>query len=102
MFTLTQEQRTRLSELCRRYHARRLDVFGSGTRDTFDPERSDLDFVVLFEDLPPAELANAFFGLRDGLGDLFNREVDLLTQESIVNPYLLASIEQSRQSLYAA
>lgn len=93
---------TEIAALCRRYHVRKLDLFGSAARGTFDPERSDLDFVVTFENLPPVEFADAFFGLREGLAALFGRPVDLLTADSIKNPYLRASIERSRQVLYAA
>jgi hypothetical protein len=47
-----------LPELCRRFHVRRLDLFGSAaTGHNFDPVRSDLDFLVSFEPLPPGEYA---------------------------------------------
>ena len=38
--------REELRELCRRYHVRRLDLFGSAARGDFVPARSDLDFLV--------------------------------------------------------
>ena len=41
--------REELRELCRRFHVRRLDLFGSAAGDDFDAERSDLDFLVEFE-----------------------------------------------------
>src|ERR1700735_4649132 len=38
-----------LPELCRRFHVRRLDLFGSAaTGQNFDPVRSDLDLLVSF------------------------------------------------------
>jgi predicted nucleotidyltransferase len=91
-----------VAALCRRFHVRRLDLFGSATRGTFDPARSDLDFVVSFEEVPTAEFADAFFGLQEALAALFGRPVDLLTAESIRNPYLRDSIEKGRMVLYAA
>ena len=39
-----------LAELCRRFHVRTLDVFGSAVTGRFDPARSDLDFLVQFEE----------------------------------------------------
>ena len=95
----------RLAEVaasCRRFHVRRLDLFGSAARGTFDPERSDLDFLVSFDDLPPADFADVFFGLQEALVALFGRPVDLLTAESIRNPYLRESIDRNRMVLYAA
>jgi len=46
-----------VAALCRRAGARRLDLFGSAARDEFDPASSDLDFLVEFDDLPPAKYA---------------------------------------------
>ena len=94
-------RRAEIAALCRRFHVRELDLFGSAARGTFDPERSDLDFVVRFENLHPVAFADAWFGLREGLAALFGRPVDLLTAESITNPYLRESIERSRHVLYA-
>jgi len=35
--------------LCEKHHVKRLTLFGSAAKGTFDPETSDLDFVVEFE-----------------------------------------------------
>jgi predicted nucleotidyltransferase len=50
-----QQHQTALAELCRRYHVRRLEVFGSAARGyDFDPFSSDADFLVEFEAIPDA------------------------------------------------
>ena len=50
MIDTLKKNRAELKELCRRYRVRRLDVFGSAaTSRGFDPQRSDLDFLVEFE-----------------------------------------------------
>ena len=43
--------RDELEELCRRYHVRRLELFGSAVSGKFNPDTSDPDFLVSFEDL---------------------------------------------------
>ncbi len=91
-----------ITELCQRYHVSRLDLFGSATSDRFDPERSDVDFLVEFEEMPPGEISRSFLGLLVDLESVFGRSVDLVTTRSIENPYFKASIERSRQLLYAA
>lgn len=75
--------REELAELCRRFHVRRLDVFGSAARGDFDPARSDLDFLVEFESLQPGAYVDAFFGLKEELEELFARPVDLLTRKGV-------------------
>jgi hypothetical protein len=91
-----------LSKLCREFHVLRLELFGSALRGAFDSERSDLDFLVEFEPLEPAECATAFFGFKDALERLFARQVDLVVASAIRNPYFRRSVEQSKALLYAA
>jgi len=55
--------REQLAAICREYRVRRLALFGSALRDDFDPERSDLDFIVEFEPLPSGTYADTYFGL---------------------------------------
>ena len=91
-----------LRTLCVKHGVAHLELFGSATRDDFDFDTSDLDFLVEFKWLPPGKRADAYFGLLEGLQDLFNREVDLVMVNAIKNPYFLESIAKSRTTLYAA
>ena len=95
--------REELQDLCRRFHVRRLDVFGSAARgEGFDPARSDLDFLVEFEPLQPGAYVDAYFGLKEGLEQLFGRPADLISAASIRNRYFRASVERTKAPLYAA
>jgi predicted nucleotidyltransferase len=96
------DHRAALEELCRRYGVRRLFLFGSAARDDFDPGRSDVDLLVEFEALAPGRYADAYFGLREALEDLFGRDVDLVALSAVRNPYMKADIERTRTLLYAA
>jgi predicted nucleotidyltransferase len=80
---------------------RQLDLFGSAVRDDFDPESSDLDFLVEFDPLPPGRYADAYFALKEGLEALFGRSVDLVTPSSLANPYFRDRIAAERRTLYA-
>lgn len=91
-----------LEELCRRYHVRRLSVFGSSLRADFDPDRSDLDFLVEFDEPPDGRPASQYFGLMKALRDLFARPIDLVDSDAIRNPWFRRSVEESRQVLFAA
>ncbi len=91
-----------LAELCQRYDVVRLEVFGSAARSVdFNPDTSDADFLVEFgpdSDLRPLE---QFFGLVDALSDVLGRPVDLVENHEFRNPYLRASINESRELVYA-
>lgn len=91
-----------LEEICERYGVRRLDLFGSAVENAFDPEKSDLDFVVSFAPRTPPDLFDRYFGLREELVRLFGRRVDLVMEKAIKNPYFAKSVDESRIPLYAA
>lgn len=91
-----------LHELCRRFGVRRLDLFGSATTGRFDPARSDLDFLVEFEQSPAGGFAGAYFGLLAALEQLFDRDIDLLTEAALKNPYRRRRIEAEKLVLYRA
>lgn len=102
MNPIMHEHMTDLVALCLRFRVRRLELFGSGSGDRFDPARSDLDFLVEFHQLPAGECADAYFGLKESMAALFGRQVDLVMPRAIRNPYFLEAIKTSRVELYAA
>jgi hypothetical protein len=91
-----------VKNLCRRYHISRLDLFGSAASGEFDPDSSDLDFLVTFEELEPGIYADAYLGFYEGFTALFKRHLDLVSATAITNPYFLESVQRNRETLYAA
>lgn len=102
MISIVQSNREGIERLCRRFRVRRLELFGSAARGQFDSEASDLDFLIDFEQLKPEEYADTYFGLLEGLRELFKRNVDLVMVSAVKNPYFLEAIERSRTLLYVA
>ncbi len=91
-----------LSAVCARRPVLRLSLFGSGAGDGFDPSSSDIDLLVEFGPLAPAEYADQYFGLLEDLEALFGMAIDLVELAPITNPYLLESIRESQVVLYEA
>lgn len=102
MYQTISAHRERLEALCRRFQVRRLTLFGSAATGEFEAGRSDLDFLVEFQALEPAQHADAYFGLLLALEDLFQSKIDLVEEGASENPYFLSAVEQSRALLYAA
>ena len=102
MIPLLEEKREELTRLCARYRVQRLEVFGSAARGDFDPQASDLDFLVEYEQLPPRGAADRYFGLLFALEELFGRPVDLVVLSAVKNPYFLEEIDASRVVLHDA
>jgi predicted nucleotidyltransferase len=102
MTPILEEHMADVLALCGLYRVRRLAAFGSATGSGFDPQASDVDLLVEFAPLEPAEHADCYFGLLHALEDLLARPVDLVERGPIRNPYLLAAIEESEVVLYEA
>lgn len=91
-----------LALLCVEYGVQKLEIFGSGTTEKFDPERSDLDFLVVFEPASPNVHGQRYFKLLAALQDLFDRRIDLVELGAIQNPYFIEEIQETRKLIYAA
>lgn len=104
MIAIVEDRRAEVAALCERHGVERLDVFGSAAGDDgFDPERSDLDFVVSFERREPSDLFRRYFGLEEDLEALFGREVDLVMEGALgKSPRFARNVEGSRVPLYGA
>jgi prevent-host-death family protein len=76
-------RRQDLAALCRHYGVSRLEIFGSAARGgDFDPEHSDIDFLVTFGEAARNDL-DAFAGFKLALEALFGRPVDLVEREAV-------------------
>ena len=103
MISLIEDNREELRDLCVKYRVRRLELFGSAlTTADFDPEQSDLDFLVEFLPLKQGEYADTYFGLLEALEKVLDRHVDLVMPGAIKNRYFLESINRNRKVVYAA
>ena len=92
-------KRDEITALCRRFGVRRLELFGSAVRGDFDPETSDFDFILEFDD-SDGDLLDRFIGLGDALEELLGKPADFVFEEKLTNPYLKASINRNRELLY--
>ncbi len=102
MISILAQRRAEVEALCRRYHVRRLELFGSAASGEDRPGESDLDFLVEFDSLPPGAYADAYFGLLEALQLLSGRPVDLVVGSAIKNPYFRQSVEHTKALLYAS
>ena len=102
MHEIIEKHRDELIALCREYGVARLEVFGSIMTDEFDPERSDLDFLVTYPpDYDFGPWAGRLQDLEERLSILFQRPVDLVIAKEFRNPYFARSVDETRQLLYA-
>lgn len=93
--------RKALLMLIKRYHIKRLNLFGSAARGELRPQ-SDIDLMIEFE---PGQAPSLWASqqLQDDFSHLFGgRSVDIASPEILRNPYRRKTIEADLKVLYEA
>lgn len=98
--TLIKERYSEFVALCRSHKVHKMYAFGSSINNNFDLNTSDIDIVVEIGIAEPADRGEALLSLWDKLEALFGRKVDLLTADSIRNPYLKSNIDRTKKLIY--
>jgi len=88
-----------IKALCKKHKVARLFAFGSVLTKRFSSS-SDVDLLVDFKNVELYDYADNYFDLKQSLEHLFNREVDLLEDSAIQNPFLRQSIDANKHLIY--
>jgi len=102
MIALIKQHRPEVAALCSRFGVQSLEVFGLAADGAFDPAHSHIDFLVEFLPGDAGKLFDSYFGLQEALEQLFAHKIDLVTTSALENPDVIAVVNQSRQTVYAA
>jgi predicted nucleotidyltransferase len=85
-----------IKALLRNYGVIKAYLFGSAATDTMS-DISDVDLIVTFKaGLNYTDYGNNYFKLIYALQELLNKEVDIVAEETITNPYLLQTINHQK------
>lgn len=91
-----------LKNLCSSLGIKRLYAFGSVVTGSFHDE-SDIDFLLSFsESLSIEQYTNNYFELQYKLREMFGREIDIVTERTLSNPYFIESINETKELIYEA
>lgn len=94
-----EENLSEIKSAFKRHGAVRAFLFGSAARGEIKKE-SDIDFLFSFpDDLDHETYANNYFSLLNDLREVLKREVDLVAEKTIKNPYLIEQINASKIQL---
>ena len=102
LIPLVAEHSDEIADLCRKHQVQRLDLFGSAATGNFDPDSSDLDFLVTFLPEANATYVGVYHQLYTDLHNLFDRPVDLVIETDFKNPYFREAVQESRTPVYVA
>ncbi|MCA0364773.1 MAG: nucleotidyltransferase domain-containing protein [Bacteroidetes bacterium] len=75
-------------------------LFGSVLTENFNSE-SDIDFIINFQEkIDPLEKGELYWNLYDNLKNKLDREVDIISEKSLKNPYFIKEINHSKLKIY--
>lgn len=97
--TIVEKNISKIHVLCLKHKVAKLFAFGSVLTNDFNAE-SDIDFVVDFKEVNLRDYADNYFDLKFSLERLLMRDVDLLEEKAIRNPFLRQSIDSSKKLVY--
>jgi uncharacterized protein len=101
MNQIIKDRTEEIIRLCVKYNVRNLYAFGSVCNSNFN-DLSDIDLLVAFDkNISIEKYTDNYFELHYQLEQIFKRKIDLITDNSLSNPYLIKSIDQSKQLIYA-
>ena len=100
LIAILKERHEEFIKICASHQVEKIYAFGSSITDHFDPAKSDIDLIIELAIQDPIVYGETLLSLWNTLESFFNRKVDLLTEESIQNPYLRKSIESTKKLIY--
>jgi len=100
MNTIITKNIDKIKEYCKTYKVKELYAVGSVVSDNFTDE-SDIDLLIEFEPISIDQYTDNYFILHKLFKKIFNREIDLITNKSLSNPFFIKSIENTKELLYA-
>lgn len=99
MIELVKNRINEISSLCEKLCVKKLWIFGSATTANFNT-KSDIDFLVDFEKMDVVDYAENYFLLAEQLETILGKEIDLVTLNSLSNPYFIKAVEESKSLIY--
>ena len=88
-----------LNRLCEEHNVDKMYLFGSALKKSFS-DKSDIDFLVRFKQIDLANYFENYMSFKEDLKKLLGREIDLVEEQTLKNPILIKSINQSKELVY--
>lgn len=88
-----------ITELCKTHKVKSLYAFGSVLTDKFN-NKSDVDLIVDFQQLDVLDYGDNYYDLKFSLENILKRNIDLLEQKAIKNPYFIKTLNQNKKLIY--
>jgi len=99
MEKIVEQNLPQIKQLMLHYGVERAYLFGSAVKGAMN-EKSDVDFIIRFPDsMHFTTYADNYFALAEALEELLKKGVDLVTEKTLTNPYLVQNINRHKLQL---
>jgi uncharacterized protein len=88
-----------IKNICQKYKVKVLYAFGSVCTTNFRMD-SDIDLIYSFKKIPILDYSDYYFNFKDDLEELLHRDIDLLSEKSMKNPFLIKVVEKTKTKIY--
>ena len=99
MTPLVQNNLKSIQHILHKHKVKRAFIFGSACTENFN-ENSDIDVIVAFQKRYFDNYVDNYLSLESKLSKLLQRTVDIVSEDTIQNPYFIQSINQNKISIY--
>lgn len=90
----------KLYDLCKKHKVSKLYAFGSILTSRFN-DQSDIDILVDFNsEIDHNTYADNYFDFYHALRNLFGRDVDLVDESAVRNPFFKEELEETKYLIY--
>ena len=89
----------KIRSICKNHKVNTLYVYGSVLTNKYN-KNSDIDFLVKFRDVELFYYFENYMSFKENLEKVFKKNIDLLEEQTLKNPYLIASINRNKELIY--
>lgn len=93
------EKLPQVRQILRQHRVKSAYAFGSVCTDRFGAD-SDIDLLVSFEKIPFGAYSENFWSLEESLESLLQREVDIVVEKNLRNPFFIEVMNKTKTPIY--
>lgn len=99
MNSIISQHKNQIQNACKDFSVNKLYLFGSAARNELKLN-SDIDFLVSFNENIKSNYFDNYFDFQFKLEEILKRNIDLISENTLKNPYLINSINADKIMIY--
>ena len=93
------ENLPQIRQILTQHRVKSAHAFGSVCTDRFSAD-SDIDLLISFKKIPFGQYAENFWSLEEALNNLLQREVEIVIEKNLRNPFFIKVMNKTKTPIY--